>query len=222
MKKLEVRTGKKILAGAVLTFSTLFMAGVSLATTLSLDYSVVENNSPTIDLSGQLETLVTIDNDTNTATFKVWNDVGLQSSITDIYFDYPADDEAAALSGWSFTDSGAGVDFASPASPGELPGNGSISFTTDYSAGATPPPYHSGLNLSTEWILFSANIYDGYDLYSALLSGAVRVGLKLQGLSDGASETYVSHVSPVPVPAAAWLFGSALLGFMATRRRKNS
>ena len=39
------------------------------------------------------------------------------------------------------------------------------------------------------------------------------------GFADDTSLT-ITYASPVPVPAAAWLFGSALLGFLGLQRRK--
>ena len=46
-------------------------------------------------------------------------------------------------------------------------------------------------------------------------------GFTLTGLTNGLSNyrTYTDGISEVPVPAAAWLFGSALLGLMGLRRR---
>jgi len=48
-------------------------------------------------------------------------------------------------------------------------------------------------------------------------------------LADGSTtaggftgELFVTEISPVPVPAAAWLFGSALLGFFGFSRRKKA
>ena len=67
-----------------------------------------------------------------------------------------------------------------------------------------------------------------YPLSELLLSGAqklifqaVEAGL-YSCLSQPASRgTYVvERVSPVPIPAAAWLFGSALLGLGALKRKK--
>ena len=34
------------------------------------------------------------------------------------------------------------------------------------------------------------------------------------------SQTYVANISAVPVPAAVWLFGSALMGFLGLQKRK--
>ena len=60
--------------------------------------------------------------------------------------------------------------------------------------------------------------------------GQFRIGLHLQaidadciglsGCGDTDSDSYVNTPNVVPVPAAAWLFGTALLGFFATARRK--
>lgn len=41
------------------------------------------------------------------------------------------------------------------------------------------------------------------------------------GVGVGASYTlHISNTSPVPIPAAAWLFGSALIGMVAVARRR--
>ena len=47
--------------------------------------------------------------------------------------------------------------------------------------------------------------------------------IDVEGFADGAfggAYTVVSSVSAVPVPAAAWLFGSALIGLVSFSRRK--
>lgn len=71
-----------------------------------------------------------------------------------------------------------------------------------------------------EWVKFHAT--SGYDLLAALNSGMVKAGLHIRSISptDG-SDSYVNGGNPVPLPAAAWLFGSALLGFIgfSVRRR---
>lgn len=62
---------------------------------------------------------------------------------------------------------------------------------------------------------------------SGLLNLAGLVGAKIfdfEGQIDGTPELYLStmSVSAVPIPAAAWLFGSALLGFISLSRRKQA
>ena len=56
-----------------------------------------------------------------------------------------------------------------------------------------------------------------------LVLPTVLVGTNTGGESTGVNydNVKIDQVSaPVPVPAAAWLFGSALAGLVATRRRK--
>jgi len=58
----------------------------------------------------------------------------------------------------------------------------------------------------------TANLFQGELLFSTLagtLNGAIAANFEV-----------ATRVSPVPVPAAAWLFGSALLGFFGFSRRK--
>jgi hypothetical protein len=47
----------------------------------------------------------------------------------------------------------------------------------------------------------------------------LRIGLQVQGFESGGSEQYVNN--PVPLPAAAWLFGSALLGMAGIGYRRH-
>ena len=56
---------------------------------------------------------------------------------------------------------------------------------------------------------------------AASLTGTQYV-LKIQSSGLGVAEGSTSTVSAVPLPAAAWLFGSALMGFGALRRKQKS
>ena len=57
-------------------------------------------------------------------------------------------------------------------------------------------------------------IADGSSIFSLIIRGG--------GESDILGVSGINGVSPVPVPAAAWLFGSALLGMFGFVRRKKS
>jgi len=60
----------------------------------------------------------------------------------------------------------------------------------------------------------------------------LRIGIHVQGFADGGSESFINtgaipdpfNQTLVPIPAAAWLFGSALLGMVGVgfRRQKNA
>jgi hypothetical protein len=56
---------------------------------------------------------------------------------------------------------------------------------------------------------------------AGLDSGALRLGLHVQSIgTKGGSESFVnSPPNAVPLPAAGWLFGTALVGLMGLRRK---
>ena len=60
-------------------------------------------------------------------------------------------------------------------------------------------------------------------LVRSFLASVNPYSINVEGFSDGiagGAYTVVSTVSAVPVPAAAWLFGSALIGLVSFSRRK--
>jgi len=59
----------------------------------------------------------------------------------------------------------------------------------------------------------------GAEAYAGARTGGDTGGYVLDIIGDG-PVTLNPTVSPVPVPAAAWLFGTALLGFVGLRRKK--
>lgn len=208
----------KIISAFFAALSMMFVMSISQAATLS--FTNIENN--TVDISSQLS--VDIADTEGGITFTFWNDVGITSSVTDIYFDEGATDwfsgfEILASSGvlyspTEFTDSAA--------DPGVLPGGDAVGFSADYSADSSGNP-ENGIDASGEYITFLAIAGTGFTSYTDLLAdalaGGFRMGLHVQAFADGASDSYVS-VNPVPVPAAGILFASALLGAGALGRRK--
>ena len=88
--------------------------------------------------------------------------------------------------------------------------NGGFFNNSLISVGSSSALYYSQANPADSTTLANANVVtqvgtNGADLSSALLS------------ADG---EFSANVSVVPVPAAAWLFGSALAGLTLARRRK--
>ena len=92
---------------------------------------------------------------------------------------------------------------------------GNVSFTDATPGGGTESflnvqsyPYWYGEEYAPDTILVWAfrpngGVLNYYDKYSSFYSWAVRAG----------------DVGSVPVPAAAWLFGTALLGLVGVKRR---
>lgn len=177
--------------------------GTALAATLLLSVSAkavsfgfekITSNSPD-DVSSQLLLEVT---DTGLGVaFTFTNAVGLQSSITDVYF------QAMGFSAPFDIASSGGVAFSAPATPGSLPGQNDAGFVTTLglSADSDPPPVANGVNTSTEWLTITFDYGDYLNfagVISAINSQDLRIGLHVQSHpTDGDSEGYVNTV-PVP------------------------
>lgn len=203
----------------MITVALMLMSIVNVSHATTLSFTNIENN--TVDISDQLSVVVA--DTTDGVTFTFFNNVGITSSVTDIYFD---EGEADLYSGFEIIGSSAGAIFEptaitdSAATPGNLPGGNAVSFSADYSADIAGNP-ENGLDTSSDYVTFLAlagadfTSYD--DLVTALLSGTARIGLHVQAFADGSSDSYVSTV---PVPAAGILFATALFGIGLVGRRK--
>lgn len=175
-------------------------------------------NNASQDVGSQLSMTVT-ELAGDGAIFSFRNNVGIRSSVAQIYFD----DTQGLLESMDLdSSSGGGVSFVQFASPSNLPGGTPYAFTADYSFGATPPPPKMGLSAANEWVSFvgywaSANT-SFTTLLDAIASGGFRAGLHV--ISIGESLNSDAYISAVPLPAAAWLFGSALIGFITLSNRR--
>lgn len=184
-----------------------------------LSFTPVTNNSAiNAGTAGQYSVDVT-QSGLNTL-FKFSNSGPAASSITDIYFD---DTSPFALSNnFTFTHS-SGVDFSKYASPSNLPGGNVISFTADFSADSDSPVQPNGIN-PTEWLTISFANASYNDVLNHLNSGALRIGIHVQGFANGGSESFVSTLPQQPVavpePLTMALLSTGLLGLGLARRRK--
>ena len=192
------------------------------AAAISVGFSKVTNNNVE-NLSSQLS--VDITEGLSGALFTFYNNVGIASSITDIYFDQGTTSLFSSIN--VIDDSGDGVSFSAGANPSNLPGGNPIGFSAHFSADSDAPVSQNGVNSSTEWVQFlgTFNVGTYANLLESLASNDFRIGLHVQSIGiAGGSDGYVSGItslpSTVPVPAAAWLFGSALFGLFAVSRRK--
>jgi hypothetical protein len=136
----------------------------------------------------------------------------------------------------------AGVDFSSPATPGELPGaNNAVpqfNTTNQLSADSNPPAAPNGINAAGEFLTLRFTIGGAFtfnDIISALNQGvgvdALRIGAHVQaigtsGQSDGViccggSGGGSGTGQVVPEPASLALFGLVALGAASRVRRRN-
>ena len=200
-----------------LLFAAVALGAMTLQSASASTYGFMNiTNNGNSDLSSQLSVEVLAVG--AQASFKFLNNVGIASSITDIYFD---DVTSPLFNDIVFSAASSGVSFDNSANPGNLPGGNSIGFNADYSGDSTSPVSHNGVNSSSEWVTFVGTFAGGNDfngLIAALNNNTFRIGLHVQAIGQtGGSDSYVSAV---PLPAAAWLFGSALFGFMMVSNRR--
>lgn len=208
---------RQTIKSALIALAAVAAIALQPAMAATYNFTVVENNSA-LDFSNQLR--VEVAEVIGGASFTFFNDVGIRSSIAAIYFDDLTPRmfiDPIGISGQS-----SGVKFKSTGAPPNLPGGQTIGFVAD-DANSVKGAVTNGVDASGEWISFLgfwANSNTSFsNLVSAMDSGAFRVGVHLRALPDGQSETYVTP-SAVPLPAAAWLFGSALFGFMVVSNRR--
>ena len=222
----------KVASNVMMAIAVMFVMSVSQATTLTFE-KITNNND--VDLTGQLSLDISSVGTTG-VEFTFYNNVGFDSSLTDIYFDLGGSTIFSSVSVSNDSDTLAITDdvyFNEGAKTAVLPGgNGNeINFTSEFDAGAKN--VKQGLDQGGEWVSLLATLGAGFsyaDFMDGLWNGTHRIGLKIQSIADACaagvddcSDDSSTYINVVPLPAAAWLFGTALFGFFVTsRREKNS
>jgi hypothetical protein len=149
------------------------------------------------------------------------------STIVSIYWDWGS--LAGSLGDPSGFGQSAGVSYLdnkgnwSSANPGDLPGGTNIGFTADFSldpqnkGGKIHNGISQGETLSVTWVLSGGVTLS--QLLTALDSGDARVGVHVQGVGENGNLSF-SAVTHTPLPGAAWLLGTGLLGLVGVRLRR--
>ena len=107
-----------------------------------------------------------------------------------------------------------GVSFAAFNVPGgNFPQGSNVSFTSDFSTSANSPRGNKKNGIDNgEWLGITFLNTSAALILSALSSGELRLGIHV-GAAGSLITAAASQPTVVPIPAAALLFGSALMGF---------
>lgn len=182
----------------------------------------ITNNNPGDAAIGEAQLSVEILDLGTQVRFNFTNIGPAASSITDVYFD-----DGSLLGIASIINTPTLVEFSQLATPPDLPG-GNLAVppfvtTAGFSADSDPPVQPLGVNpgesLGIIFDLVGGGTCAG--VVGELASGALRIGIHVQGFSSGGSESFINNgTTVIPAPGALLLagIGAGCLGWLRRRR----
>ena len=196
------------------------------ASATQFTFTNITNNGNT-DISGQLTVDVTAGTVAGTVDFLFKNNVGIASSVAEIYFD------DGTLLGISSVTNGTGTNFTGgSANPGDLPGGNTLATPFVTTAGflaESSGANANGINAATESVTITFTLINGKtfaDTIAALEGGVdLRIGLHVRSIgTTGGSDSYVNNPGggDPSVPdggTTVSLLGLALAGMGIAARR---
>ncbi|MDP2644484.1 MAG: PEP-CTERM sorting domain-containing protein [Desulfobacterales bacterium] len=192
-------------------------------------YNISANNAVNA-ATGEAQLSVDVtDYGSNQVLFTFLNAGPQASSITDVYFDDGTlFDNLAGLIDADQNNGDPGVKFTQWAKPKNLPAANNASppfettkgFSADSDSSVQPNGVNPGESLGVIFGLLAGK--DLSDTIAALGTGALRIGIHVQGFANGGSESFVNNppAQAVPEPAIMLLLGSSLIGLAGFRRRQ--
>ena len=217
-----------------LTLCLIFISSLASASSVYTYSFEQDSSNGNIDISDQLS--MAVRDDGTQAIFTFYNDVGINSSLAQVYFD---DSTIPLFSDIGFYQQSAGVLFDEDGSGGNFGGS---TFDTTFTS-KKESKMVNGVDQSSEWVSFFGVYNDTHtfmDLIDSIKDTTFNAGLHLisinQPVNDPSDEEDKSEkfllstddpvitpdVPNVPLPAALWLFAPALLGFMGFRRKNKA
>ncbi len=201
----------------------------SIASAASMDYSFFNiTNNGGADLSGQLNLNVATTGDASMVDFTFTNNVGIISSVAEVYFD--DGNPAGSLFSAFILAQGDSTFVYGAASPGDLPGGNALAdpfvvsagFLADHNSGGPT----TGLDTAADFLTIRATLQAGMDyadVLSRFASGDLRVGLHIISIDpQGGSDSYVTGGDPppiIPLPTTAAMGIVGMVGLASRRRR---
>jgi hypothetical protein len=199
-----------------------FCAAASASVTLN--FFRVEPHNSAVNPADQFSCVVS-DFAPGVVSFRFTNNVGIASSISEVYYDDGPMLGIASLvqQGCSFT--------GGAANPGDLPGGQNLTppfhATQEFSADAQGSP-SLGIDTSDDFLEMRFNLINNKtfaDIVSALNTGELRVGMHVRAIGEGASsDSFVNTPLVIaPLPSAAWLGvgGLGIAGILRVSRRRS-